>query len=80
VVTVCHTSSTNDEAFGERDMAGKFEIKNKPGGHYHFVLKAVNGEIIATSETYTTKAAAKYGIESVKSNAASAPVVDLTGE
>jgi uncharacterized protein len=62
------------------NMAGKFEIKKRPGGQYHFVLKAANGEIIATSETYTTKAAAKNGIDSVKTNAPSAPVVDLTGE
>jgi uncharacterized protein YegP (UPF0339 family) len=32
-------------------MAGKFEIKKRPGGQYHFVLKAANGQIIATSET-----------------------------
>jgi uncharacterized protein YegP (UPF0339 family) len=60
-------------------MAGKFEIK-KSAGQYHFVLKAGNGEIIATSERYTTKAAAKNGIDSVKSNAPTAPTVDLTGE
>ena len=36
--------------------AGKFEIKKKPGGQYHFVLKAANGEVIATSENYTSKA------------------------
>jgi uncharacterized protein YegP (UPF0339 family) len=40
-------------------MAGKFEIKKRPGGQSHFVLKAANGEIIATSENYTTKSAAK---------------------
>ena len=60
-------------------MAGKFEIK-KTAGQYTFVLKAGNGEIIATSERYTTKAAAKNGIESVKANASDAPTVDLTGE
>jgi uncharacterized protein YegP (UPF0339 family) len=42
--------------------------KKKAGGQYHFVLKAANGEIVATSE-YTTKAAAQNGIESVKSTA-----------
>jgi uncharacterized protein YegP (UPF0339 family) len=44
-------------------MAGKFDIKKKPGGQYHFLLKAANGEIIAASETYTTKAAAKNGVD-----------------
>jgi uncharacterized protein YegP (UPF0339 family) len=60
-------------------MAGKFVIK-KSVDQYTFVLKAGNGEIIATSERYTTKAAAKNGIESVKANAATAPVEDETGE
>jgi uncharacterized protein YegP (UPF0339 family) len=39
-----------------------------------------NGEIIATSERYTTKAAAKNGIESVKTTAPKAPTDDETGE
>jgi uncharacterized protein YegP (UPF0339 family) len=60
-------------------MAGKFVIK-KSGGQYHFVLKAVNGEIIATSERYTSKSAAKNGIESVKTNAPAAKVDDETGK
>jgi uncharacterized protein YegP (UPF0339 family) len=36
------------------------------------------GEVIATSESYTTKAAALSGIESVKKNASDAEVIDLT--
>ena len=59
-------------------MAGKFEIKQAKSGQFHFNLKAGNGEIIATSEMYNSKDAAKNGIESVKTNAASAEVVDLT--
>jgi uncharacterized protein YegP (UPF0339 family) len=59
-------------------MAGKFEIKSTSNGQFRFNLKAGNGEIIATSETYTTKDAAKNGIESVRKNAADAEVVDLT--
>jgi uncharacterized protein YegP (UPF0339 family) len=49
-------------------------------GQYHFNLKAGNGEIIATAEAYTTKAAALNGIESVKKNAADANVEDATGD
>ncbi len=33
---------------------GKFEIRATDAG-YHFVLKAANGEIIATSQTYKSK-------------------------
>jgi uncharacterized protein len=47
---------------------------------YRFSLKAGNGDVIATSETYTSKAAARAGIESVKSNAPGATTDDETGE
>ncbi|MEQ1737512.1 MAG: YegP family protein [Rhodoglobus sp.] len=59
-------------------MAAKFELKKSSNGQFHFNLKAGNGEIIATSEMYNSKDAAKNGIESVKNNAADAEVVDLT--
>jgi uncharacterized protein len=59
-------------------MAGKFEIYSDKGGKFRFRLKASNGEIIAVSEAYESKASAKNGIESVKKNAADATVVDLT--
>ena len=61
-------------------MAGKFVLKKTAAGKYHFVLKAGNGETIATSETYNSKAAAKNGIESVQKNAPAAKVDDETGE
>lgn len=61
-------------------MTGKFHILKTGPTRYHFVLKAGNGETIATSESYTTKASAKNGIESVKTNAPGAEVVDDTGE
>ena len=48
---------------------GKFEIRENASGQYYFVLKAGNGEVIATSESYTTKAAARKGIRSVRFNA-----------
>ncbi len=60
-------------------MAARFVIQKKQSGQYHFVLRAANGEIIATSENYTTKAAAQKGIDSVKANAR-ARVDDETGE
>ena len=61
-------------------MAGKFVLKKSRAGKYRFVLKAGNGETTATSETYTTKASAKNGIESVRENAKAATVEDETGE
>jgi uncharacterized protein YegP (UPF0339 family) len=60
-------------------MAAKFVEKTPANGQFRFNLKAGNGEVIATSESYTTKAAALKGVESVKANAAGAEVVDETG-
>ena len=61
-------------------MLGRFILTKKAKGQYHFVLKAPNGEIIAQSESYTSKAAAKNGIASVQKNAGSAIVVDEAGD
>lgn len=54
---------------------GKFVIKETNTG-YKFDLKASNGQVIATSEVYTTLEACKNGIESVKKNAPKAQVED----
>ncbi|MFT3827970.1 MAG: YegP family protein [Chitinophagaceae bacterium] len=48
---------------------GKFVIKKQSNGQFMFNLKAGNGEIILTSESYTAKASCEKGIESVKTNA-----------
>ena len=54
----------------------KFEMYEDKGGEFRFRLKARNGEIIATSEGYKTKASCENGIESVKKNAPEAEVVE----
>lgn len=59
-------------------MAAKFELFTDKGGQFRFNLKAANGEIIASSEAYSSKASALNGIESVKKNAAGAAVSDLS--
>ena len=58
---------------------GKFVIKQAKTG-IKFNLKASNGEIIATSEIYTTEAACRKGIASVVKNAPIAPVENQTVE
>ena len=58
---------------------GKFVIKETATG-VKFDLKAGNGQVIATSEVYTTEAACKNGIVSVKKNAPVAAVEDQTKE
>lgn len=49
------------------EIMGKFVLKKTATG-FKFDLKATNGQVIATSEVYTTEAACKNGIESVKNN------------
>ena len=58
---------------------GKFIMKKTNTG-VKFDLKAGNGEVIATSEIYTTDSACKNGIESVKKNAPVAAVENQTVE
>lgn len=59
-------------------MAAKFEVFKNKKGEFQFILKAPNGEVIATSEGYNNKAGCMNGIESVKKNAPAAEVKDLT--
>ena len=58
---------------------GKFVVKKTNTG-VKFDLKATNGQVIATSEVYSSDAACKNGIESVKKNAPVAGVEDQTAE
>lgn len=58
---------------------GKFVVRETNTG-VKFDLKATNGQVIATSEVYTTDAACKNGIESVRKNAPVAAVEDQTVE
>ncbi|MCX6834078.1 MAG: YegP family protein [candidate division Zixibacteria bacterium] len=44
----------------------------------YFNLIAANGEIIGTSETYSSKQAMQKGIAAVKHDAPAAPIEDLT--
>ena len=52
----------------------KFEMYQDKAGEYRFRLKAKNGEVIATSEGYTSKAGCENGIASVKKNAPDAEI------
>lgn len=61
----------------ERRRVGEYEIFQEEDGAFRFRLKAVNGQEIALSQPYRSKAAAERGIASVRANA-SGPVEDLT--
>jgi uncharacterized protein YegP (UPF0339 family) len=59
-------------------VPAKFVLKKGTTGKFRFNLVATNGQVIATSEAYETKAKALAGIESVRKNATGATLVDGT--
>ncbi len=58
---------------------GKFVVRTVPSG-IKFDLKATNGQVIATSEVYKSKASCLAGVKSVAKNAPIANVEDQTVE
>lgn len=66
-------------SWGKVIIMSKFVIRNVPSG-IKFDLKATNGQVIATSEVYTTEAACRKGIASVQKNAPVAGVENQTEE
>lgn len=56
----------------------RYERKDAKNGQPMFNLKAANGQVIGTSETYSSASARDAGIESVKTNAPDAKLDDKT--
>ncbi len=56
----------------------RYTIFTGSDNRYYFNLKAANGEIILRSQGYASHSGAVSGKESVKRNAPTAPVIDLT--
>ena len=54
-----------------------FELKTSTAKEPYFVLKAANQQVIGKSEMYSSEAAAKNGIESVKKNCSSTVIKDV---
>ena len=50
-------------------MAGKFEISSRSNGEFQFNLKAGNGQVILSSEGYSSLPACQMGVESVRMHA-----------
>ena len=55
----------------------RFELYKDKSGMFRFRLKARNGETIGKSKSYTAKAGALGGIESIRKNA---PAAEITTE
>lgn len=56
----------------------RFERAKAKNGKWRFNLKASNGQVIGTSETYESEASRENGIASVAKNAPDAKLDDLT--
>ena len=55
-----------------------FEIVKSKNKQWYFVLKAENGEVVLTSETYKSKQACIDTIKLIKRSAFFAKTIDLT--
>jgi len=67
-----------DSVKANADVDARFERKMSGSNQPYFVLSAANGEALLRSQMYSSAAAMEKGIEAVKANAPTAPMVDLT--
>ena len=56
----------------------RYERKETASGKFMFNLKAANHQVIGTSQSYSSASSRDNGIESVKTNAPDAAIVDQT--
>ena len=59
-------------------MPAKFVLTRTATGQFRFDLRSSNGRVLASGETYKTKAAALNGIKSIRKSAADASFDDQT--
>lgn len=69
---------TLDAVRSSGSMDHHFERKVSTGGQPYFSLKTSDGENLGRSETYSSVAAMEKGIASVKRNALTARLIDLS--
>ncbi len=59
-------------------MPGKFVVKKGTTGKFRFSLISTNGQVVATSEAYNSKASAMGGIRAVRNLVGAAEIEDQT--
>lgn len=59
-------------------VTNTFVINKASNGQFYFYLRGGNGQVLVTSETYTTKQSAENGIRAVKDVAPKAMTIDIT--
>jgi uncharacterized protein YegP (UPF0339 family) len=65
-----------DSVKNNSPIDARYERKTSTAGQPFFNLKASNGQVIGTSEMYSSAAAMENGINSVKNNGPTSPVVE----
>lgn len=63
---------------GDEPVPGKFVVKKGTTGKFRFNLLSANGQVVATSEAYNSKASAMGGIRAVRGLASDATIEDQT--
>ncbi|MCY1143773.1 YegP family protein [Actinoplanes sp. Pm04-4] len=58
----------------------KFVVKKTSNGQFRFNLVASNGQVVATSESYTRRSSALETIASIQKNAGTAAIDDETAD
>ncbi|MCX2678741.1 YegP family protein [Galbibacter sp. EGI 63066] len=58
--------------------SSRYERKTASNGKFYFNLKSGNGQVVGSSQMYSSEAGMQNGINSVKNNAAKAVIKDLT--
>jgi len=81
-ITLAHSAFTARRALAaeqdEKPAKAAFEVYKDQGGEYRWRLRAQNTQVIATSgDGYKEKRACLDAIDSVKRNAADAPVKEI---
>ena len=55
-----------------------YEMKETDSGKFHFNLKSTNGQVIGTSQMYSSESGCRNGMDSVKRSAPGASIDDQT--
>jgi uncharacterized protein YegP (UPF0339 family) len=71
-------TATTGRSVSKTATTGRFVVRKGATGNYGFDLVAKNGQVIASSQSYKTKASALKAVQSVKRNAPDAEVDDQT--
>ena len=76
------TAAIEDQTLPDYDVlkCPKFEVFEDGAGGFQFRLKAKNGQVVVTGQSYKSKSGCLGGIDALRKNAPDAPTVDADYE